>query len=188
MKKLILIFSLLFSGFLVMAQEEIKKVNIKILPESELIIKGSTNVNTFDCKFDIKLVTDWKKIKYTGNSDLINFSDLSLQLKTEGFDCGNKRMNSDFQDLLMCEQYPEIEIQINQVELFSGEYSKAFISVKLAGEVNDYDLPVQLSKDNFKGKFTMNIRDFGLDPPKKALGLIQVDEEIEVHFNLKIRR
>ncbi|MDX1762467.1 MAG: YceI family protein, partial [Christiangramia sp.] len=85
-------------------------------------------------------------------------------------------------------QYPEIEIQINQVEFFSEEYSKAFISVKLAGKVNNYDLPVQINKDRFKGKFTLNIRDFGLEPPQKALGLIQVDEKIEIRFDLKIRR
>tara|TARA_R100000789_G_C2918324_1_gene125511 strand:- start:307 stop:411 length:105 start_codon:yes stop_codon:yes gene_type:complete len=34
----------------------------------------------------------------------------------------------------------------------------------------------------------MNIRDFGLEPPKKALGLIEVDELIEVQFDLKVSR
>ena len=188
MKRLVVLLAFLLYGSLLIAQGNYTKENIKILPESNLVIEGSTNVNTFNCVFDIDLISDWKKVNYISNDNLLNFLNLSLHLETEGFDCGNKRMNSDFQDLLMCEQYPEIEIQINQVEFFSEEYSKAFISVKLAGKVNHYDLPVQINKDRFKGKFTLNIRDFGLEPPQKALGLIQVDEKIEIRFDLKITR
>jgi hypothetical protein len=70
--------------------------------------------------------------------------------------------------------------------LISKEYLKVFITVKLAGKENHYDLPVQIDEEQFIGKFKMNIRDFGLEPPKKALGLIEVDEEIEVQFNMKV--
>ncbi|MGA8855335.1 MAG: YceI family protein, partial [Christiangramia sp.] len=77
---------------------------------------------------------------------------------------------------------------IDHVELISPEYQKAFITVKLAGKTNHYNLPVMINEDRFKGKFKMNIRDFGLEPPKKALGLIEVDEQIEVQFDLKVSR
>ena len=95
-------------------------------------------------------------------------------------------MNADFQDLLMCEKYPEIVIELDKIAFVSREFVKAFINVHLAGMTNSYSLPVQINKDRFIGKFKMNIRDFGLEPPKKALGLIEVDEQIEVQFDLKI--
>lgn len=170
------------------AQKDFEKETIKILSSSELIIAGSTNVNKFDCKFNIDLIAKRKNISYTLEDNLIKFQDLQLNLLTEGFDCGNKRMNSDFQDLLMCEKYPEIGIKIEHVEIISAEYHKAFITVKLAGKTNHYNLPVKVNQDRFIGKFKMNIRDFGLEPPKKALGLIEVDEIIEVQFDLKISR
>ncbi len=189
MKRLFFIGAILMlSSISLTAQKDFEKENIMILPSSELIIAGSTNVNKFDCKFNIELIADKKKVKYTQEDHLIRFKDLQLNLLTEGFDCGNKRMNSDFQDLLMCEKYPEIVINIQRVELISSEYQKAFITVKLAGKTNHYHLPIQINEDRFKGKFKMNIRDFGLEPPKKALGLIEVDEQIEVQFDLKVSR
>ena len=182
---------MIFLGFLLLsislqAQNDFEKETIKILPESELIIAGSTNINKFECKFDISLISNWQEIKLAREDKFLRFHELFLPLKTKGFDCGNKRMNSDFQDLLMCDKYPEISIQINQIEIFPGEFNKAYITVELAGHAKDYELPVLVSKEYFKGKFKMNIRDFGLEPPKKALGLVEVDEMIEVLFNLKL--
>ena len=168
------------------AQKDLEKGSIKILANSELIIAGSTNVNKFDCKFDIQLISKPKSFVYFKDEQYLRFKDLELHLLTQGFDCGNHRMNSDFQDLLMNEKYPEIVIHIDHVELVSKEYVKAYIQVDLAGKSNKYDLPVLLTEDRIKGKFKMNIRDFGLKPPKKALGLIEVDDIIEVQFNLKI--
>ena len=168
------------------AQVDFETKTVTILPDSELIISGSTNVNKFDCKFNIGHISEAKQIKFISEEHTIKFSNLKLELLTEGFDCGNKRMNSDFQDLLLCEKYPEIVIELDRIESISSEYAKAFIKVHLAGKSNSYNLPVVINNDRFKGKFKMNIRDFGLVPPKKALGLIEVDEMIEVQFDLRI--
>ncbi|QYA25247.1 YceI family protein [Gramella sp. MT6] len=188
MKRLLIISGLLFYSLILNAQKDFEKENITILTDSELIIAGKTNVNKFDCKFDIDLINHERIIKYIEDDGFINFHNLQLNLLTKGFDCGHKRMNSDFQDLLMCEKYPEIVIELDRIEFVSREFVKAFITVHLAGMTNSYNLPVQISNDRFSGKFEMNIRDFGLEPPTKALGLIEVDEEIEVQFNLKISR
>jgi len=168
------------------AQIDFEKKTLTIMPDSELIISGSTNVNKFDCKFNIGLISEAKPIKYISEENFIKFNYLKLELLIEGFDCGNKRMNSDFQDLLLCEKYPDIVIELDRVESISSEYAKAFIKVHLAGKSNSYNLPVVIDNDRFKGKFKMNIRDFNLEPPKKALGLIEVDEMIEVQFDLRI--
>ena len=68
----------------------------------------------------------------------------------------------------------------------AGEYVKAYITMQIAGKSNTYTMPVLVNADGYKGKLKMNIRDFGLVPPKKALGLIEVDEMIEVQFDLKV--
>ena len=140
MKRLFLLSSiLLFFTIKLTAQQDFEKENIMILPSSELIIAGSTNVNKFDCRFNIELIAAQKKVTYTQQDKVIRFKNLLLSLLTEGFDCGNKRMNSDFQDLLVCEKYPEIVINVERIELISPEYQKAFITVKLAGITNQYN-------------------------------------------------
>lgn len=174
----------LLSVMTINAQNDFEKVSIEILPESELIIGGSTNVNKFDCRFNIDHINKYMIVRFAQQEECFIFNDFKLQFLTEGFDCGNKRMNSDFQDLLVAEHYPEIMISVDKVEFISAEYLKAFITVQIAGKENNYELPVQTGNSRFKGKFKMNIRDFGLEPPKKALGLIEVDEMIEVQFDL----
>ena len=95
-------------------------------------------------------------------------------------------MNSDFQDLLLSEKYPELVIELNKVEALAGEYVKAYVTVQIAGKTNNYTMPVLLKEHGYQGKLKINIKDFDLVPPKKALGLIEVDEMIEVQFDLKI--
>lgn len=186
MKRLLIAAVLLFFPVLSNAQKDFEKETFMILPGSALSISGSTNVNKFDCKFNIDLTTAKQQIKYIQKENFIIFSDLKLHLLTNGFDCGNKRMNSDFQDLLLNEIYPEIVIELDRIQSFSAEYIKAYVTVRLAGKSKNYNLPVLIKEDCFEGKFKINIRDFGLDPPKKALGLIEVDESIEVQFDLKV--
>ncbi len=187
MRNLVSIISLLFCTCLV-AQKDFDRTVISITPKSELTISGSTNVNKFDCKFDIDLITGPKQVEFTtSKNNCILFNNLNLELATNGFDCGHKRMNEDLCDLLKSDQYPAIRIEIEKVQVNTSEYAKAYIKVCMAGKENYYDLPVQTKNNRYIGKFRMNIRDFGLEPPTKAFGLIEVDEQIEINFNLHIR-
>jgi hypothetical protein len=180
--------ALMISSNLMVAQDSYRNEIISIQPHSELIIAGSTNVNKFDCTFDIELISSPIAIAYQRKEDLVKLKDLKLSLRTSGFDCGNKRMNADFQDLLMSHKYPAIEIEVKQLELIAGDYQKAFLQVTMAGKSKQYELPVLVKDDFYKGKLRLNIRDFGLEPPRKALGLIEVNEIIKVQFDLKVAR
>ncbi len=179
---------MLFLCTAILAQRDFSETRIKISPKSELIIAGSTNVNKFDCKFDSDLIKGNREIEYSKGEKEIRFKGLSLKLATDAFDCAHRRMNEDLQDLLKFDEYPAIVLEINKVELISEEFVRAFITVNLAGGQKDYELPVHINDNNFEGEFNINIRDFGLEPPKKAMGLVQVREIIEVQFNLKVLR
>ncbi|MBT8295699.1 MAG: YceI family protein [Gramella sp.] len=186
MKRLFMIVAAFMLSVSLKAQKDFEIEIIRVLPESELTIIGSTNVNTFTCRFNIAQITGRYTVSYTGENQYIKFKDLALNLQIDAFDCGNRKMNSDFQDLLRGDKYPHICIAIDRIEPFSKEYTKAFISVSLAGKEKHYDLPVNTIDNSLIGKFKINIRDFGLEPPKKALGLIEVDEMIEIYFDLKL--
>ena len=50
-----------------------------------------------------------------------------------------------------------------------------------------YFIPVELKDDkiiNVSGALNLNICDFNLEPPKKALGLIVVSDIIKINFDL----
>lgn len=186
MKALIIYLAVLILSIQLKAQKDFETETIRILPESELNITGSTNVNKFNCKFDISEIAGIQSVSYTQEDQYIKLQNLVFNLKIKAFDCGNKRMNSDFQDLLMGDKYPDICIEIDRLEPFSKESTRAYIKVYLAGKVNHYDLPVLTNDNQLKGKFKVNILDFGLQPPKKALGLIEVNEMIWIEFDLKV--
>lgn len=186
MKKLLIGLAITLFGWSLKAQQDFQKAEIKIHPDSELTIGGKTNVNKFDCKFSMELVSKPIHFQIREKGNNFSFENLTISLLTKGFDCGNRRMNRDFQDLLLSEKYPEIRISLNDLEPISEKYSKAFISVEIAGKKKLYELPLKIDEENFIGKFSINIRNFGLEPPRKALGLIEVDEMIEVQFDLKV--
>lgn len=185
MKKILIFLSLIF-GSLINAQNNPEFASISISPSSELLISGSTNVNKFHYFYHTDLFAKQRKVCYQVVNETIFINNLDIDLKITGFDCGNKRMNEDFCDLLNSEEYPQIKISLRKIECISEDFAKAFISVRLAGKSNNYILPVKTSSDNYQGKLKLNIRDFGLEPPKKALGLIEVDELIEISFDLDV--
>lgn len=187
MKNALIIISFLSNFLFAHSQIDFEKETFSILKSSELVIAGSTNVNHFACVFDINQITKARTISFMEDEGQLIFKDLELHLLTEAFDCGNKKMNSDFQDLLVSKTHPEIVIIVNRAQIISEEFLKAFISLEIAGITRHYEMPVQLQKNKFKGKLRINIRDFQLEPPKKALGLIEVEEMIEVQFNFNIK-
>ncbi|CAL66399.1 YceI family protein [Christiangramia forsetii] len=187
MKRFLICAGFLLFSVLLTAQQDFKNEIIKILKSSELVIAGSTNVNKFNCEFDINKISGERTVQISEKDNTLYFKDFELHLEIDAFDCGNKRMNSDFQDLLVSEEFPEIVIFLNNAELISEEYAKAMISLEIAGHKRHYELPVHLDKNRFQGTLKINITDFQLEPPKKALGLIEVDEMIEVQFNLVVK-
>lgn len=121
----------------------------------------------------------------------MNFRGAILVLNNKGFDCGNKGINQDFHDLLKSDQYPEILLEINQVKLRTKEFGVATICITMAGKQKYYDVPINIKDEHiaqFQGELELNIQDFNLEPPKKLFGIIVVKDEIEINFDLKVKK
>ncbi len=123
-----------------------------------------------------------------------------LQINVDGFDCGNQIMNKDFKNLLKEKEEPYITLQIKNIEpsydfIVSrepglSEIGFARVEIALAGAKNEYLIPLnsfdEVISQYYMGQLTLNITDFQLDPPKKFLGLVKVEEEITVDFKLNL--
>ncbi|MFI1773573.1 YceI family protein [Thalassobellus citreus] len=170
-----------------------KSTSVIITPKSKLVVKGKTNINTFDCVFN---VTNLKKpipVFFEIEDHKMVFKKTELVLNNACFDCGNKGMNKDFQDLLKSKKYPEIFLKLKEIEKIDKEnaFLNATIEIEIAGVVKQYQTPVILDNKNelfVKGLLTLNICDFNIEPPKKLLGLICVNETIEIDFQLLIKK
>lgn len=191
MKNVLLLVMLLFSGAFTNAQNNFHDKTITILPESKLNITGDTNISAFECTFDTGYLKKAQNLRYKGKDSHLKFTDAVLTLNTQGFDCGNDRINKDFHDLIKSEQYPEIFLELSEIKITEDELAMATVSITIAGITKEYHLPVEIRKGDisvYKGNLELDINDFGLEPPKKLFGMIKVKDEIQINFDLVVKK
>lgn len=176
-----------------------KRVEVRLGESGYLVINGKTNVNKFHCYCD-ELSTKPLRITVNQQSDSLSVKDARLKIRTEKFDCRNNVMNKDFQQLLQSEEFPQIEIQIlslsklpeSETKLASEMHQEEFTVwvhalFTIIGNKQRYAFPVKVvnSADNthsLQGSIDLNLLDFEITPPKKLMGLVEVEPQVTIDF------
>jgi len=173
------------------AQSGFETREIKILPDSNLSISGTTNINDFECAFNtLYFKNESFKVHFSEKGDILQFKNSILPLENINFDCGNRKINKDFHELLKSKKHPEILLKLKKIDMSREENALVTLTFNIAGVDKDYEFPVEITRDKqlcFDGKLQLNIKDFNLEAPSKVFGLIVLDEEIEINFNLNIQ-
>lgn len=177
-------------------------VKIYINGGSYLKIHGKTNLNRFHCQY-IKSFSDTLSVRIIKEeSNKLTLENAGISLNVLQFDCGNDPINRDFQRLLRAEDFPTLKIEALGIESNEevhqrqksmqnmGILSSAHIRITIAGKQNDYYLAVNEpegeGKRTYSGSLQIDIRDFELTPPRKLLGLMQVNEKVNIDVYLKL--
>ncbi len=191
MKSSLLVFSLLISSLAGIAQPSVETREIEILPGSSLSISGNTNISQFECDFNTLCFEQQSiTVHYSSEDDILDFRNSILPLENTNFDCGNKRINKDFRELLKTEKHPEILLKIKKIEMNGQQNAHVTLNFEIAGKNKNYRFPVQVTGDDqlcFEGNLALNIKDFDLEAPSKMFGLIVIEEEISINFKLNIK-
>ncbi|MCB4809046.1 YceI family protein [Tamlana sp. 62-3] len=165
---------------------------IKINPESTLVIKGKTNVSQFYCNYNIAKLNHDISVDFSAiDNQKMTFNKAELKLNNTFFDCGNQIMNKDFRTLLKSKTYPNIYINLLEVEKQSDNKLLVQLAIELAGISKQFKIPVIIEKTcnnnvRVKGNIEIDILQYNLEPPKKLLGMVKVDNTINVLFNLSL--
>jgi hypothetical protein len=108
-----------------------------------------------------------------------------IDIKSTGFDCAHKMITKDFKSILKAEEYPHIVINVRELIIVKENIS-AKLNIKIAGIEKEYMVPVAYNQNNgnVKGQLKLNIKDFKLKSPKKLLGMVVVNDNVEISFNL----
>tara|TARA_R100001039_G_C1829018_1_gene93760 strand:- start:607 stop:1200 length:594 start_codon:yes stop_codon:yes gene_type:complete len=170
----------------------INNTSIIISPKSQLVIKGTTNVSKFKCHFNIEEIKNPIPVSYVQKEEKFVFEKALLVLDNSCFDCGSSAINKDFVNLLKSDEYPQIVLELKEIQKDTKVTNvvHALIEIFIAGESKLYVIPVKIEGDsilNVSGSLSLNICDFNLEAPKKALGLIVVSEIININFDLLIQ-
>lgn len=169
---------------------------VQVSNESKLSIKGKSNVNEFSCESEHELQQDALDFTYSVQADTVTVNGVSLSLEIDQFDCGKRAINKDFKSTLKYKEHPFIEIILNELVLSDSTDiipQQAIVTIKIAGEEKQYSVPLNSfssSEEYFiiGGNKILYMTDFGLDPPSPMFGLIKVDDELDIVFDLVIRR
>jgi len=162
------------------------KTKVKILSKSEVTICGKSNVNSFQCKYNSNLLENEIIVTSIKNNDTkVCLSNAKILIKSKGFDCGNKMITKDFKSILKADNYDNISIELKELDLNNNCFLTK-LDIEIAGKRKEYTIPVTFNENtnNVKGNLKINIKDFNLKSPKKLFGLIEVNDNVEVNFNL----
>ena len=188
---MILLLSIVVAFAFTNSDSAIQNTSVLITPESSLIIKGTSNVNTFSCLYNIQKIKNPIPIIYHMEDGKMKFKKTVLVLNNTCFDCGGKGINTDFKKILKSETHPQIFLFLKEITpLENSTAVEANIIIEIAGVPNCYKIPVEITQDNdmlITGDLKVSLGDYQLKAPKKLFGLITVNDIIEISFKLKVK-
>lgn len=168
------------------------------ITSSWFAIHGATNVNNFHCGLNQSAFGDSIVVRNIWSNQRLDFENFRLEYKVSDFECGNRLMNEDFQELLRVDEHPRLVLEVNAILLdpnndaFEELEVDALVEVRLAGISKEINIeggkvynhsPAHLT---LAGRKPLLMSDFEVSPPTKFLGMIKVKDDIEIEFELSM--
>jgi hypothetical protein len=169
---------------------------VTVSKESKITIQGSSNVNTFD--LDIKEYTgrDTLVMIQRPNSLPITFIKGLLHVAVNDFKNSNPFLTKDFKKVVKANSYPHIVMNFRNMNIYPCNNGQklpgvAEVEINVAGKSKIFKINVLACRSNeivyLHGNTKINFSDFGLSAPNKVFGFINVNDQLEVNFNLALR-
>ncbi len=182
-------------GWVIQTDTAAKKQFV-IEENSRLYLKGTSNVNKFTCDCEDRYAAQTFEVEGAGAQ--VRFKNTSLEIATKKFNCHNGKMDHDMQKALKAKTYPHIRIELLEAkqdaqQLKAGSrgwfevQAKAKLTICGVTRVQQVTAKAQLlSEGRFRlcGYQSILMTDFGIEPPQALFGMIQVNNQIDFHFDL----
>lgn len=194
-----LLFFISFFPLFLFSQEPKVITEVYVIENSTVKLIGNSNVTGYSCNlFDLSN-NDNVPIKSVRKGTLIEMEDAVIHLKANSFRCDNKTMTKDFLKALKSETYPNIKIEFLSFHLNSlvadnpkQTNVKATLLITIAGVERTF--PIYLEQIHFKmdeftikGRKKVTMTDFEVIPPTALLGMVRVEDEIELEFDITFK-
>ncbi|MBU3679436.1 MAG: YceI family protein [Candidatus Kapabacteria bacterium] len=196
---LVMVFaSLLVSGYRNTGDRSPLVVRYNIEEGSVLSIQGTTNINSFECFSRQTFNQQSIAIRIDSDRNLISFDNAVLQLRVKELNCDNSKINADLCSALQAEQFPFITIELHDAVIDRATSSGETLDLRIAASlrITDQKRRIELrtkgkilsdGRYQFMALKALKMSDFGVDPPTALFGLIKVNDEIKINFNLITR-
>lgn len=151
--------------------------------ESYIEIEGHSNINSFELKASIDHTTN-----YTSRNQS---HQLNLEVPFTSFKTKKKLIYNNFLEMVNHHDYPDLKISFSTTDIKNPLVNTIECDISLSGVTKHYTIPVycfQVGDNSFyiKGKNTINLSAFALEPPSKLFKLIKIKDDVEVNFALLV--
>lgn len=176
------------------------RVSYTIKESSSLTIAGSSNVNKFECTTYENFSNGYIYIISDENKEQVVFTNAVLRINVKSFDCQNPIMNKDFYNTMNAKESPTINVELlSAIPLSNGKILKgqsgkflADVGISLNGTSKPDQIIVSWEKTGinhyrFTGEKQLLMSDFDIEAPVAALGLIKVNNQIKIKFDLYVQ-
>jgi len=163
---------------------------------SNLSIEGKSNVTAFRCDVTEYLRPDTVVFYKEDRYQPLFVIKGGLTININRFDCHQRYITADMRKTLKADESSCLKIDLLTIANFntrsSSQIVKGSVAIELAGVTKKMEVDFSIQSDE-KGYLRMCgarqvlFSDFGLVPPRKLAGLIKVEEEINVRFQLIMR-
>lgn len=169
-----------------------QEYRIFIHPTSKVTVYGSTNVNSFKFEYMEEIAID-RPVRVNRKDGVLYLSGGMINLKVKAFDSGNGIMNKDFRKMLLEEENPfiQVELQALMPDWQPNDVwreGKAEITVNINAIVKTYTVSCKVENPGsllIFGKQKILLNDFGLTPPVRMMGMVKVSEWVDLDFALR---
>jgi len=159
---------------------------------------GSSNIRNFTCsakQVNVSAQAALEDFARTKNDGFPAVQSAALEVPVRSLDCGIGLQNSHLFETLGATTYPSITFVLSDYSVErSGSEAKIRMNgaLRIAGVERNVVLhgTVLRGADGqlmLAGDREINVRDFGIQPPKRFLGLLRVRQEVMVHFLVAVR-
>lgn len=168
--------------------------------ESKLWIEGSSNVNQFECQAEEYAgeanIPEAENSPASTTSASNEFLSIKIDIQVDSIECGKRKMNQDLQKALKAERFPEITFQYQEANIIrEPQDTDEGFQLEVRGLLTVAGTTKQISfiteayytaqnRVRATGGTTINMTDFGVQPPTALMGLIRANEELTVNFDL----
>ena len=175
-------------------------VNYLIKKSSTLSVNCKTNLNTFCCTSQEKFEKKSLEYKFNQNINQMVFENTILNMQINQLDCGNRFINKDMHKTLRAKKHPNITLTLKEANVKDynilekcNEWIELIVNADftITNNTQTFKIPVRAKKLDINsyrisGETSLQLCDFGIKSPTALLGLVKVEDEIEISFDLYV--
>ncbi|MDR8391342.1 YceI family protein [Aliifodinibius sp. S!AR15-10] len=172
----------------------------QLLPKSEMTITGTSTIHDWECDVEtINLTADLADALFNAEVPVSEESikALSITVPVKSIESGKGGMNNKIYGALKEKKFSNVEYVFSKAELVSGSQESGSFTLNttgqltIAGQTRNVSFPVQATLSgsdtiSFEGSYSLNMKDFGVDPPSAVFGTIKSGEEVTISFNIAV--